>query len=111
MKAKTQSEILEFLTPYAESLNLEIVEVSFKMAKNPQLTIYIDKEGGVDLNTCEEFHNLIKLPSKSYWHTARSCTDDGTLPPKHSLYVIGSFIKSLLTISASFLYASIFPFS
>ena len=62
MKAKTQSEILEFLTPYAESLNLEIVEVSFKMAKNPQLTIYIDKEGGVDLNTCEEFHNLINSP-------------------------------------------------
>lgn len=62
MKAKSESEILEFLTPYAQSLNLEIVEVSFKMAKNPQLTIYIDKEGGVDLNACEEFHNLINAP-------------------------------------------------
>ncbi len=62
MKAKSESEILDFLTPYAESLNLEIVEVSFKMAKSPQLTVYIDKAGGVDLNTCEEFHNLINAP-------------------------------------------------
>ena len=59
MKAKSESEILDFLTPYAESLNLEIVEVSFKMAKSPQLTVYIDKAGGVDLNTCEKFHRAI----------------------------------------------------
>ncbi len=62
MKAKSNNEILEFLKPYADSLNLEIVEVEFKMSKNPQLTIYIDKDGGVDLNSCEEFHNLINDP-------------------------------------------------
>ncbi len=62
MKAKPVNEIEAFLTPYAESLNLEIVEVSFKMSKNPQLTIYIDKEGGVDLDSCEAFHNLISDP-------------------------------------------------
>ena len=62
MKAKSNNEILEFLKPYADSLNLEIVEVEFKMSKNPQLTIYIDKDGGVDLNSCEEFHNLINEP-------------------------------------------------
>ena len=62
MKAKSNKEILEFLTPYATSLNLEIVEVEFKMSKNPQLTVYIDKDGGVDLNACEEFHNLINDP-------------------------------------------------
>ncbi|MBO5851044.1 MAG: ribosome maturation factor RimP [Clostridia bacterium] len=62
MKAKSNQEILEFLKPYADSLNLEIVEVEFKMSKNPSLTIYIDKDGGVDLNACEEFHNLINEP-------------------------------------------------
>ena len=62
MKAKSNNEILEFLKPYADSLNLEIVEVEFKMSKNPQLTIYIDKDGGVDLDSCEEFHNLINDP-------------------------------------------------
>lgn len=62
MKAKSNQEILEFLLPYANSLNLEIVEVEFKTSKNPQLTVYIDKDGGVDLNSCEQFHNLINDP-------------------------------------------------
>ena len=62
MKSKSPQEIQEFLTPYAESLNLEIVEVVFKMSKEPTLTVYIDKDGGVDLNSCEAFHNLINEP-------------------------------------------------
>ncbi|MBO5712972.1 MAG: ribosome maturation factor RimP [Clostridia bacterium] len=62
MKAKSNEEIYEFLKPIADSLNIEIVEVSFKMAKNPSLTVYIDKEGGVDLDTCELFHNAINEP-------------------------------------------------
>ena len=62
MKAKSQNEILEFLLPYAQSMGLEIVEVSFKMSKSPQLTIYVDKDGGIDLDTIEKFHNLINEP-------------------------------------------------
>ncbi len=62
MKSKSVNEILEFLLPYATSLNLEIVEVEFKQGKNPTLTIYIDKDGGVDLDTCELFHNTINEP-------------------------------------------------
>ncbi len=62
MKVKPVEEIQAFLTPYAESLGLEIVEVTFKMSKNPQLTVYIDKDGGVDLDSCEAFHNLISDP-------------------------------------------------
>lgn len=62
MKVKPIKDIQEFLTPYAESLGLEIVEVTFKMSKNPQLTIFIDKDGGVDLDSCEAFHNLISDP-------------------------------------------------
>ena len=62
MKAKSNEEIFNFLKPIADELNIEIVEVSFKMAKNPSLTVYIDKEGGVDLDTCELFHNAINEP-------------------------------------------------
>lgn len=64
MKVKTNEEIAEFLQPIAKSLNLEIFEVVFKQGKNPSLTVYIDtdKEGGVDLNDCEAFHNAIDIP-------------------------------------------------
>ena len=62
MKCKPIEEIQAFLTPYAESLGLEIVEVVFKMSRNPELTIFIDKDGGVDLDSCEAFHNLISGP-------------------------------------------------
>jgi ribosome maturation factor RimP len=62
MKAKSNSEIFEFLKPIADNLNIEIVEVVFKHGKNPSLTVFIDKEGGVDLDTCELFHNAIDAP-------------------------------------------------
>lgn len=62
MKAKSNQEIFDFLKPIADNLNIEIVEVVFKNSKNPSLTIFIDKEGGVDLDTCELFHNAIDLP-------------------------------------------------
>ena len=62
MKSKPIEEIQNFLTPYAEALGLEIVEVAFKVSKNPQLTIYIDRDGGVDLDCCEAFHNSIMEP-------------------------------------------------
>ena len=62
MKVKSNAEIAEFLAPIAEELNLTIVEVEFKQGKNPALTIYIDKDGGVDLDTCELFHRAIDAP-------------------------------------------------
>lgn len=62
MKAKSKEEIFEFLKPIADGLNIEIVEVVFKMSKTPSLTVVIDKEGGVDLDTCELFHNAIDAP-------------------------------------------------
>ena len=40
----------------------EVCEVEFKQGKNPSLTVYIDKNGGVDLDTCEQFHRAIDLP-------------------------------------------------
>ncbi len=62
MKVKSNAEITEFLLPYADSLGVEIVEVEFKLGKNPSLTIFIETEDGVDLNTLEKFHNLINDP-------------------------------------------------
>lgn len=40
-------------------MNIEIVDVVFKMSKNPSLTVFIDTEDGVDLDTCEKYHNAI----------------------------------------------------
>ena len=62
MKVKKAEEIKEFLTPYAEALSLTIEEVAIKQGKDTAITIFIDKVGGVDLLTCEKFHNSILEP-------------------------------------------------
>ena len=59
MKIKTIEEIQNALQPTADEMGIEIVEVEFKQGKEPALTVYIDVEGGVDLNTCESFHRAI----------------------------------------------------
>ncbi len=59
MKIKTIDEITQALQPIADEMQIEIVEVEFKQGKDPALTVYIDIEGGVDLNTCEKFHRAI----------------------------------------------------
>lgn len=62
MKVKSESEIKEFLTPIATEIGVKIVDVEFKQGKNPALTIFVDKEGGIDLDTCEIFHRAIDAP-------------------------------------------------
>lgn len=62
MKVKSNQEILEFCKKIAEPLGLSVEEVEFKQGKNPSLTIFIDKEGGVDLDDCEKFHNAVNEP-------------------------------------------------
>lgn len=59
MKIKPIDEIQNALQPIANEMGIEIVEVEFKQGKAPALTVYIDIEGGVDLNTCEKFHRAI----------------------------------------------------
>lgn len=59
MKVKPIDEIQAFLTPTADEMGIEIVEVEFKQGRNPALTFYIDTETGVDLDTCEKFHRAI----------------------------------------------------
>lgn len=62
MKVKSNEEISEFLSKIAQTLGLTVADVEFKQGKNPALTVYIDKEGGVDLDTCEAFHRAIDEP-------------------------------------------------
>ena len=62
MKVKNVQEIIDFCQNYATPLGITVVEVEVKQGKNPELTIYIDKDGGVDLNSCELFHNAILEP-------------------------------------------------
>ena len=59
MKVKSVQEIEEVLRPVAEAVGVEIYEIVFKQGKNPSLTVYLDTdaEGGIDLDTCEKFHN------------------------------------------------------
>ncbi len=59
MKIKEIADIQEALQPIAEEQGVEIVEVEFKQGKEPALTVYIDMDGGVDLNACEKFHRAI----------------------------------------------------
>ena len=59
MKIKSIEEIQSSLQSIADEMGIEIVEVEFKQGKDPALTVYIDTETGVDLNTCEAFHRAI----------------------------------------------------
>lgn len=58
-KIKPLSEIKTFLTPIGESVGVRVVDVEWK---GNALTVYIDKDGGVDLDTCEKFHRAIDAP-------------------------------------------------
>jgi ribosome maturation factor RimP len=59
MKVKLASEIISFLEPYASQVGVKVEDVEIK---NGSITIFIDKEGGVDLDTCALFHNAINSP-------------------------------------------------
>lgn len=59
MKIKPIEEVQNALQPIADDMQIEIVEVEFKQGREPALTVYIDIDGGVDLDTCEKFHRAI----------------------------------------------------
>lgn len=52
-------EIEKIVSPTVANFGCELVEVEVKAGKNPSLTFYIDKEGGIDINTLEQIHNAI----------------------------------------------------
>ena len=61
--ANVKKQVEDLVTPIADELGLEIVEVVFeKKYDGMNLTIYIDKKGGVNLDDCEAFHKAIDEP-------------------------------------------------
>lgn len=62
MKTKSIEELKQLLVSIAEPMNIEVVDVEFRTSKNPSLTVFIDTEDGVDLDTCEKYHNAIDAP-------------------------------------------------
>ena len=62
MKIKSTDEIREFCSKVITPLGIDVVDVEFKQGKNPTLTIFIDKIGGVDLDACESAHMAIDEP-------------------------------------------------
>ncbi len=62
MKIKSVAEITDFLQPIAKREGVELVEVEIKQGKDPSITVYVETEDGVDLDTLERFHNAINDP-------------------------------------------------
>lgn len=61
--SKVADLVFDCVNPIAESLGLEVVDVEFgKKVNGNNLTIYIDKVGGVTIDDCEALHKLIDTP-------------------------------------------------
>lgn len=58
MQFKPVEEIRAAIEGTAVSMNIEIVDIMFD-GKSNALTVYIDTENGLDLDTCEKFHRAI----------------------------------------------------
>lgn len=58
-----ENSVMQHICAIVESLGCEIVEVEFKKKENgDNLTVFIDKVGGVTLDDCERVHNAIDAP-------------------------------------------------
>ena len=61
--ANVKKLVEDCVLPIAEGLGLEVVEVSYeKKYDGMNLTIFIDKKGGVNLEDCEALHRAIDEP-------------------------------------------------
>lgn len=61
MQFKSDDEIKSFLEPIAQPMGIEIVDVEYSSRDN-SLTVFVDTVEGIDLDTCEKFHNAIMEP-------------------------------------------------
>jgi len=56
-------KVAKFVEPIIEQNGMELVDVEFKkLYGQDTLIIYVDKDGGMDLNSCELIHNAISDP-------------------------------------------------
>lgn len=65
MNFKPIDEIKTFLQQFANSMNIEIVDIQVD-TRGGAITIFIETESGVDLDTCEKFHNAIFDPIDTF---------------------------------------------
>ena len=61
MQIKPINEIQQFFENIASPMGIEVVGVEWN-DKSTSLTVFIETESGVDLNTCEKFHNAVMEP-------------------------------------------------
>lgn len=61
MQIKPLPEIRAFLENIATPMGIEIVDLEWN-DRETSLTVFIETESGVDLDTCEKFHNAILDP-------------------------------------------------
>ena len=61
MNIKPLTEVRAFLENIATPMGIEIVDLEWN-DKAASLTVFIETEQGVDLDTCEKFHNAIMEP-------------------------------------------------
>ncbi len=60
---KVADNVMRLVSPIAESLGLHVLEVTYeKRFDGMNLTVVIDKEGGVTIDDCEKMHNAISDP-------------------------------------------------
>ena len=60
---KVSEQVFDLVVPIAESFGLEVIEVLYeKKYDGMNLTIVIDKDGGVTINDCETLHRAIDQP-------------------------------------------------
>lgn len=60
---KVADSVMSLVSPIAESLGLHVIEVTYEKSHGGMnLTVVIDKEGGVTINDCETLHNAIDAP-------------------------------------------------
>ena len=65
MQIKPLDGLKSFLENIALPMGIEIVDIEWN-DKSAALTVFIETENGVDLDTCEKFHNAIMEPIDEY---------------------------------------------
>lgn len=60
---KVSEQVFELVAPIAQEFGLEVVEVLYEKKFNGMnLTVVIDKDGGVTIDDCEKLHRAIDAP-------------------------------------------------
>jgi len=53
-REETRDDLIKLIEPYLEELGFELVHLDYVVGKHGQLKLYIDTDGGVTIDHCEE---------------------------------------------------------